>query len=105
MTLTHPGDEPDPGDMATDPDPQVHEHVGHQLPEDEAEKLGTFASEAIMSDAAKPTDQLTGPASVTGADRQEAGAGGHPRPSVRDGDDDPESTSPDRGQFGAKRSN
>lgn len=40
MTPTHPGNEPDPGDMSTDP-----EETGEpaDLPEDEAEALGDFA--------------------------------------------------------------
>jgi hypothetical protein len=43
MNPTHPGDEPDPGDTSTEPSTETHEQVGHELPEDEAEKLGEFA--------------------------------------------------------------
>ncbi len=46
MNPTHiPGNEPDPGDMATDPDSvELDERpVQHDLPEDDAETLGDFA--------------------------------------------------------------
>lgn len=45
MNPTHiPGNEPDPGDMSTEPDrtPADLPH-DHGLPDDEAEKLGNFA--------------------------------------------------------------
>lgn len=46
MNPTHiPGNEPDPGDMSTEPGtgtPDDHSH-DHGLPDDEADKLGNFA--------------------------------------------------------------
>jgi hypothetical protein len=40
-----PGNEPDPGDMSTEPSIEApdDESKTHDLPEDEAEKLGNFA--------------------------------------------------------------
>ena len=47
MDMAHrPGNEPDPGDMSTDPGTGApnEEPREHDLPDDEAEKLGNFAS-------------------------------------------------------------
>jgi hypothetical protein len=40
-----PGNEPDPGDMSTEPgtEPPNDRAKNHDLPDDEAEKLGNFA--------------------------------------------------------------
>jgi len=40
-----PGNEPDPGDMSTQPGSEApnDETKNHDLPDDEAEKLGNFA--------------------------------------------------------------
>lgn len=40
-----PGNEPDPGDMTTEPDTEapVDPPENHDLPEDDAESLGDFA--------------------------------------------------------------
>jgi hypothetical protein len=40
-----PNDEPDPGDMSTEPDVEAPNdgRKTHDLPDDEAEKLGNFA--------------------------------------------------------------
>ena len=45
MTMTRvPGNEPDPGDMSTEPGAGApNEPKKHELPDDEAEKLGDFA--------------------------------------------------------------
>jgi hypothetical protein len=45
MNMTRPGNEPDAGDMATEPGPEApnDEANTHDLPDDEAEKLGNFA--------------------------------------------------------------
>lgn len=43
MTPTHPGNEPDPGDMSAVPDVGTEQPEPHDLPDDEAEKLGNFA--------------------------------------------------------------
>lgn len=43
MTPTHPGNEPDPGDMATDPAELGGQSGPTDLPEEEAEALGDFA--------------------------------------------------------------
>lgn len=43
MTPTHPGNEPDPGDMSADPEESGGSTGGPDLPDDEAEKLGDLA--------------------------------------------------------------
>jgi hypothetical protein len=46
MNMTRvPGNEPDPDDMSTEPstEPPKVETKSHDLPDDEAEKLGNFA--------------------------------------------------------------
>ena len=46
MIMTRvPGNEPDPGDMSTEPgvEAPTDESKKHDLPDDEAEKLGNFA--------------------------------------------------------------
>ena len=45
MTPTHPGHEPDPGDMSTEPGTEhPRDRPGETgLPDDDAEKLGDFA--------------------------------------------------------------
>jgi hypothetical protein len=45
MNMTRPGNEPDAGDMATEPGSEApnDEANTHDLPDDEAEKLGNFA--------------------------------------------------------------
>ncbi len=46
MNMTRiPGNEPDPGDMSTEPTTEApnDEPRTHDLPDDEAEKLGNFA--------------------------------------------------------------
>ncbi len=44
-TTRIPGNEPDPGDMSTEPgtEPPNDEAKKHDLPDDEADKLGNFA--------------------------------------------------------------
>jgi hypothetical protein len=44
-TTRLPGNEPDPGDMSTEPGTKApNDDIGkHDLPDDEAEKLGNFA--------------------------------------------------------------
>jgi hypothetical protein len=44
-TTKVPGNEPDPGDMSMEPgtEPLSDEAKKHDLPDDEAEKLGNFA--------------------------------------------------------------
>ncbi len=44
-TTRVPGNEPDPGDMSTEPgtEPPNDESKKHDLPDDEADKLGNFA--------------------------------------------------------------
>lgn len=37
-----PGNEPDPGDMSTEPGPENH-NLAEDLPEEDAEALGDFA--------------------------------------------------------------
>lgn len=43
MTPTRPGNEPDAGDMSTDPDESGPAPLAPDLPDEEAEKLGDFA--------------------------------------------------------------
>lgn len=43
MTPTRPGDEPDPGDMSTDPEEKDGGPSVPDLPDDDAATLGDFA--------------------------------------------------------------
>ncbi|HEX8486245.1 hypothetical protein [Sphingomonas sp.] len=43
MNPIHPGNEPDPGDMSTEPGTAPDLPADHSLPDAEAEELGNFA--------------------------------------------------------------